>query len=271
MSASLEAAEARTPTTIRAPCSWLRFGLGFAVLLGVLLGTAELDPTGRYGLAILAAVLLVALLVERFLYRLPPREALRRLGFGRPTGRSLLAAGFVGGLILLIYPLTGAITGATIQLRPDWPWLLIGIFAFHGLAEETVWRGYAYRRLRTGRSFGAAVLWTMPLVAVAHVPILITSGPLVGSSALLVAAVTAVPLAYLFDLGRGTIWAPAIVHTAIDSFKLVVVPAAAVTTFSLLLSAVSIVVPLLVLAVPRGKSDPSHPGGRPSVPGGADS
>jgi len=66
-----------------------------------------------------------------------------------------------------------------------------------------------------------------------------------------VAAVTSVPLAYLFDLGNGTIWAPAIVHTAIDSFKLVIVPAAAVTTFSLLLSAVSIVVPLLVLAVPR--------------------
>jgi cytochrome c oxidase assembly factor CtaG len=32
---------------------------------------------------------------------------------------------------------------------------------------------------------------------------------------------------------------------------MVIVPAAAVTTFSLLLSAVSIVVPLLVLAVPR--------------------
>ena len=52
------------------------------------------------------------------------------------------------------------------------------------------------------------------------------------------------------------------VHTAIDSFKLVIVPAAAFTTFSLLLSAVSIVVPLLVLAVPRrvfGASQASEP------------
>ena len=154
-------------------------------------------------------------------------------------------------MLLFVYPLTTAVTGAAISLRPDWPWLLIGIFAFHGLAEELVWRGYAYRRLRVGRSFRAAVLWTMPLVALAHVPILITSGPVVGIAALTVAAATSVPLAYLFDTGRSTIWAPAVVHTAIDSFKLVVVPAAAATTFSLLLSAVSIVIPLLVLAVPR--------------------
>jgi membrane protease YdiL (CAAX protease family) len=173
------------------------------------------------------------------------------LGFAHPGGRALLAAFVVGALLLLVYPLTTAVTGAAISLRPDWPWLLIGIFAFHGLAEELVWRGYAYRRLRVGRSFRAAVLWTMPLVALAHVPILITSGPVVGIAALTVAAATSVPLAYLFDTGRSTIWAPAVVHTAIDSFKLVVVPAAAATTFSLLLSAVSIVIPLLVLAVPR--------------------
>jgi hypothetical protein len=58
----------------------------------------------------------------------------------------------------------------------------------------------------------------MPLVAVAHVPIIVTSGPVVGAAALLVAAITSVPLAYLFDTGRATIWAPAIVHTAIDKF-----------------------------------------------------
>jgi membrane protease YdiL (CAAX protease family) len=259
MSGIVGVATPRTPVVIRSVASWARFGLGFLVLLGVLLGTAEFDSTGRYGLVILGAVLLTALAVERLLYRVGPREALRRLGFGRPVGRALVAAGAVGALIQLVYPLTTALTGASLQLRDGWPWLLVGIVAFHGLAEETVWRGYAYRRLREGRSFGAAVLWTMPLVAVAHVPILISSGPVVGSAALLVAAATSVPFAYLFDLGRGTIWAPAILHTAIDSFKLVIVPAAAVTTFSLLLAAFSIVVPLLVLAVPRGTRDRTRP------------
>ena len=40
-------------------------------------------------------------------------------------------------------------------------------------------------------------------------------------------------------------------QAAIDSFKLVVIPVAALTTFSLLLVAVSLLVPLLALAVPR--------------------
>jgi membrane protease YdiL (CAAX protease family) len=239
------------PAPVRSTVAWPRFLLGFAVLLTVLLGTSQVDGTGRFGLAILAVVLLAGIGVERWLFGNRPREALRLLGFGRPGGRALLVAGVVGALVQMVFPLTSALTGTTLTLRPDWPWLLVGIFAFHGLAEELVWRGYSYRRLRVGRSFPAAVLWTMPLVAVAHVPIVISSGPLIGAAALIVAAVTSVPLAYLFDMGRSTIWAPAVVHTAIDSFKLVVVPAAAATTFSLLLSAVSVVVPLLVLVVPR--------------------
>ena len=129
--------------------------------------------------------------------------------------------------------------------------LLVGVFALHGLAEEIVWRGYVFRRLRVGRSFPAAAALSMPLIAVTHVPIAVASGPVIGLGAMAVAATTAVPLAYLFETGRGTLWAPAIVHTAIDSFKLVVIPVAALTTFSLLLVAVSLLVPLLALAVPR--------------------
>ena len=125
------------------------------------------------------------------------------------------------------------------------------MFAFHGLAEELVWRGYAFRRLREGRTFWAAVWWTMPLIAVTHVPIMATMGPAVGLGALAVAAVTSLPLAYLYETGRRTIWAPAVVHTAIDTFKLVVLPAAAVQTFSLLLIVASLIAPLLVFAFPR--------------------
>ena len=110
----------------------------------------------------------------------------------------------VSALVLLAHPLAAALTDAAVVLRPGWPWLLIGIFAFHGVAEELVWRGFAFRRLRAGRSFGRAVAWTMPLLAATHIPVVVSSGP-----------------------------------------------AAAVTTFSLTLAGVSLVVPLLALAVPR--------------------
>jgi membrane protease YdiL (CAAX protease family) len=245
---------------------WLRFLLGFAVLYGVLGGLAEVDATGRFGLLILAAVLVVAVAVERVLDGASPAAALRLLGLGRPGGRALLVAAVVAALVQLVYPLVAAIAGAWPALRPGWPWLLIGIFAFHGIAEELVWRGYAFRRLRDGYAFGRAVAWTMPLIAATHIPVLVRSGPVVGVAAMLVAAVTALPLAYLYETGGNTVWAPALVHTAIDSFKLVVVPAAALTTFSLTLAAISLTVPLLALAVPRplitargGRLEPDRP------------
>ncbi len=227
---------------------WLRFLAGFAVLYGTLAGLAEIDATGRFGLPILAAVLLVALVVERVLYDTRPSVALRALGFGRPGVRALLLALAVSVPVLVV---PAVVAGVTPVLRPGWPWLLVGIFAFHGLAEELVWRGYAYRRLRADRTFGRAVVASMPLVVAAHVPIVFGSGLAVGGAAMVVAASTTVAFAHLWEMGRGTIWAPALLHTAIDSFKLVVLPPGATVTFSLVLAAVSATVPLLVLAVPR--------------------
>jgi membrane protease YdiL (CAAX protease family) len=230
-----------------AGAGWARFLVGFAVLYGTLAGLAGIDATGRLGLPILAGVLLVAVVVERALDGTGPVGALRALGFGRPGGRSLLVA-LVVSVPVLVVPAT--VVGVSPELRPGWPWLLLGIFAFHGLAEEVVWRGYAYRRLRAGRSFGRAVVATMPLVAAAHLPIVVGSGLAVGAAALVVAAATAIPLAHLWELGRGTIWAPALLHTAIDAFKLVVLPPGSTLAFSLALAAVSATVPLLVLVVP---------------------
>ena len=50
----------------------------------------------------------------------------------------------------------------------------------------------------------------MPLIAVTHIPIVVTLGPAVGLGAMAVAAVTSMPLAYLYETGRRTIWAPAV-------------------------------------------------------------
>jgi membrane protease YdiL (CAAX protease family) len=244
--------------------AWLGFLAGFALLCGVLLGTSALDATGRRGLAILAAVLATAVIVERIGHPASLPDILRRLGLGRPGGRALAVAAGVSALVVLVFPVTAALSGTVIALRPDWPWLLLGIFAFHGLAEELVWRGFAFRRLREGRSFTAATLWTMPLIAATHVPIVITVGPAVGAGAMAVAAVTSVPFAHLYEMGRRTIWAPALVHTAIDTFKLVVIPVAALSTFSVLIIVVSLTVPLLALVIRRSDRDGGGVPGRSS-------
>lgn len=244
------------PSVVRGR-AWVPFLIGFGLLWGTLALLGEWDATGRWGILILTVVVLVAVVVDRVAQRTPWRATIRHLGLGRPAWRAVALASVVSALVLLVFPITRIITGAELEVVIDWPWILIGLFAFHGLAEELVWRGYAFRRLRLGRSFSCTVLWTMPLVAAAHIPILLRSGPVVGIGALLVAAVTSVPLAYLYETGRGTIWAPALVHTAIDSFKLFVLPASAVLTFSLLLVMVSLAIPLLALVVPRRAFAPS--------------
>jgi len=237
------------PTVTRRP--WARFLVGFAIVWGVLAGLGEIDATGRWGIAILVLVAATAVVVEMFLFKTPLRRAVGSLGLGRPGGRSLALAAVVSGLVLLVYPAMVALTGAQLRLVPNWPWILVGIFAFHGLAEEIVWRGFTFRRLSIDRPFRSAVLWTMPFIAAAHIPIVINNGVVVALGAMLVAAVTSLPFSYLYVTGRCTVWAPALVHTAIDTFKLVIIPASAISTFSMLLIGVSIAVPLLALVVPR--------------------
>jgi len=230
---------------------WVRFLFGFGVLFGVLSVTSGLDATGTWGLAILTAVLVTAAVVERVFFRTPMPGLIRRVGLGGTNIRSLTVAGGVSALVLLVYPLSAAISGEWVQLRSDWLWLLIGLYAFHGLAEELVWRGYAFRRLREGRSFWRAVWLTMPLIAATHLTIVFTLGPAVGIGAMLVAAVTTIPLSYLYEAGGNSVWAPGLLHTAIDAFKLFVIPAAASVSFPFLMVGVSVLIPLLVLAVPR--------------------
>lgn len=110
-----------------------------------------------YGLFALAATLAVAALWEQRAFGTPTRKLLCSLGFGRPPGRSLVAGAVVAVAVLAFYPVYVLASGNELVLRTSWLWLAIGLFAYHGLAEELAWRGYALRHLRQGRSFRAAV------------------------------------------------------------------------------------------------------------------
>jgi membrane protease YdiL (CAAX protease family) len=229
----------------------LRFLAGFAAIWCALHVAGSGALTAQRGIATLLATALVAAGVERALFGTPRNGLVRRLGFGRPSAAAMAISLAVSAACLGVYPLLALLTGHVAVLRDGWPWLLAGVFAFNGLAEELGWRAYVFGHLREGRSFGRAAMLTMPLLAATHVPIAVTSGPVVGIGAMLVAAVTTLPFARLYELGRRTIWAPAVLHTAIDTFKLVTVPTEAQPTLSMLLVAVSLIVPLAVLPASR--------------------
>jgi membrane protease YdiL (CAAX protease family) len=228
-----------------------RFLFGFFSIWGALYAAGAAQGGGvAYGLLALAITVAVAALWERLAFATPARALLRSLGFGRPTARSLLAGAVASSAVLAFYPAYILAGGTDLTLRSNWLWLALGVFAYHGLAEELAWRGYAFRRLRRGRTFGAAIRRTIPLIAITHLPIVITNGLTVGLFAIAVAAVTCLPFGYLWERGGQTIWAAAMLHASIDAFKLFEVPGGeAGVVFSISLAMVSIVVPLGVIAV----------------------
>lgn len=55
------------------------------------------------------------------------------------------------------------------------------------------------------------------LFALSHLPILWNQGLVVGGMAVTLAIGAFFPFAYLYEQGRNTIWAPALVHAAVDT------------------------------------------------------
>ena len=116
------------------------------------------------------------------------------------------------GALLLFYPLFEAVTGVPLSVRSGAIVLALGIFAQGGVAEEVLFRGFLFRRLREGRSFWrAAYLAAVPFVAV-HLLLFLTLDFAVAAAAILVSLSLSFPLAWLFERSGGSIWPPAIVH-----------------------------------------------------------
>jgi len=159
----------------------------------------------------------VAFFVQALLDReRDPKRVLLSLGFGRPDSRVLSTSVLVSAALLATMPFIVAGTEGTFVLPDNWPWLALSIFMLNGIAEETVYRGYLFHRLRRVYTFRKAVTLGTLLAAAAHLPILATAGLVVGLLAILVAALTFLPFAVLFERSRNTLWAPSVVHFAAD-------------------------------------------------------
>lgn len=132
--------------------------------------------------------------------------------------------------------------GIDLEVRANWPTVFLGVLLFHGLAEELVWRGYAFGYLRRRHRFWAAIAWSVPLIALTHVPIIAGNGVAIGAVAVLTAAVTCLPFAYLWERSGRTVWAPAILHGLQGTWQLF--DRTYSNEFSVLILGASLVVPL---------------------------
>jgi membrane protease YdiL (CAAX protease family) len=219
----------------------------FALFHGLALGLGS--DRGQAGLLVAAAVIAALLAVEWALFGQTPAAALRSLGFGRSRTDAMLAALSVCLLLLVVIPIyAAALRGGRLAVHPGWLWLLPGLFAQSGIAEEALFRGYLFGRLRRGRSFWrAAMLATVPF-ALVHLILFATMPWPVALAAVLLSIVMSFPLARLYELGGNTIWAPALLHFTVQgAIKVLEVPGDA--TLPLVWMTAAAVIPFLVFAV----------------------
>jgi membrane protease YdiL (CAAX protease family) len=122
---------------------------------------------GEAGLLIAGAVIAALIAIECLLFRQSPASAMRRLGLGHPAASGLIVTLGLSILLLAVIPTYAYLRGASISAYPAWGWLIPGLFAQGGIAEEALFRGYLFRHLRQGRSFWrAAGLATLPFAFV---------------------------------------------------------------------------------------------------------
>jgi membrane protease YdiL (CAAX protease family) len=222
------------------PLAFLTTFLGGWWALDAFVTSPPNPASSTVALAAAAAVLVAGQRVLGWQWREIPAS----LGLGRPVLRAVAVAGIVGSAVVLCLPLGARAVGVTLELRANWASVLLGALLFHGLAEELVWRGFVFGHLRRTRTFWRAVAWSVPLIALTHVPIVVSNGLPVGLLATLTAAVTCLPFAYLWERGGGTIWAPALLHGLIGSWQLF--ERANSDPYSMVVMTASIIVPLAV-------------------------
>jgi len=196
----------------------------FALVWGLFDRTAAFlgSVRGEAGILVCIIVLAATTACELALSGRTPVRALAALGLRIPDLRALLWTFALVGLLLGFYPLFAAATGAQLSIRADAIPLAIGLLAQGGVAEEVLFRGFPFRRLREGRSFWrAASLAAMGFVAV-HSLLFLTLDFALALASLLLSLSLSFPLAWLFERSGGSIWPPAIVHAVLQgAIKLV--------------------------------------------------
>jgi len=99
----------------------------------------------------------------------------------------------------------------------------VGAVALNGIGEETLFRGYVFGGLRreAGMSFRQAGFISLIIFAAVHLLLFVGNPFFVGLLGTLIAVSAAFPMAYLFERGNNTIWAPVVLHVATHAIRLV--------------------------------------------------
>jgi membrane protease YdiL (CAAX protease family) len=154
---------------------------------------------------------------ERLLFSGTLTDASRALGFRRARTSTVVLTLLASMPMWLFLPILAWAKGVDVGLRSDWLTLLGGVVLVNGVTEEAIHRGFAFGRLRQGRSFAAAATLSAVLFGAQHFYVMATTGPTVGLASVLLAVLLTYPMALMFERGGNSIVGPAVLHTSANA------------------------------------------------------
>ena len=126
---------------------WGKLLAGLAVVFAIfqLLAHALDSNRGEAGLLVAGVVIAALIGIECLIFRHSPATPMRLLGLGRPAAPGLIVAMGLSILLLAVIPAYAYWRDASLAIYPGWGWLIPGLFAQGGIAEEALFRGYLFR------------------------------------------------------------------------------------------------------------------------------
>lgn len=197
---------------------WLKIYAATIALFALMSLSAEAlhSYRGEWGLAVGALMLVATLAADYWFFTASWRVSAAELGLGAPRRRGIIAASIVGA-VLFVFLFAGAtLVNAQLTLRADWLWLVPGLLAQAGLAEELLFRGFVYGRISRDREFWRAVALSVAPFALVHLVLFFTMPWPIALASLALSIVMTPALCQLYELGGRTIWAPAILHAVVQ-------------------------------------------------------
>jgi membrane protease YdiL (CAAX protease family) len=235
----------------------LAFIILFALFYGLSLLTSNFDWTWSRMLICLVSVGGVTI-AWSLLKNTQLTESFWQVGFGIPNWRVMGIAVAISALMLSFFPLYSSLANLNLPLQNNWLWILIGIIAGVGIAEETLFRGYVFNFLRQERTFWKAATISMILFGAMHLLLLLWLPLPIAIAAIILAIIAAYPSAYLFETANRTIWPSTILHTTALATNLFEIPADLMISLSLIWIGVIVIGMFLVFVAGRflfGQSD----------------
>ena len=233
--------------------SWVKLigGLVLVFALFQWLGNALHSDRGQAGLLIGLIIVTATLILQRLFFDQTFAASARAVGLGWPMLRGMVVAVALGVLLVLTLPFFAWITNISVGMQPGWVSMIPGLFAQAGVAEETLFRGYLFGNIRRRHSFWRAALLSSAPFAAVHLFLFLTMPWPIALAALFLSIAMSFPLAYLFELAGGTIWAPAVIHFVIQgAIKVITISGEPSVPLPVVWMAVSAILPFAVFLVP---------------------